>query len=151
MAKTCSLLSKKWATKPLQWVATLYHVTDLLNMGVETCGCVDILVWCWSVFHNIFKNSGYFLHEQWTCLSKSTQHCKGFVAYCISLTLTPQLYRNVSRTFYLRLCTVGKLDSWNVYKKGWNFFSPRSILHLNCHHRKSQVSVSLVSALFVVS
>src|ERR1700691_5702522 len=29
--------------------------------------------------------------------------------------------------------------------------APRSILHLNCHHRKSQVSVSLVSALFVVS
>src|ERR1700729_4575348 len=41
-----------------------------------------------------------------------------FLSCNISLTLAPQLYRNVSRTFYLRLCIVGKLDSGNVYKKG---------------------------------
>src|ERR1700683_1751073 len=34
-----------------------------------------------------------------------------FLSCNVSLTLAPQLYRNVSRTFYLRLCTVGKLDS----------------------------------------
>src|ERR1700734_2143369 len=34
-----------------------------------------------------------------------------FLSCNISLTLAPQLYRNVSRTFYLRLCIVGKLDS----------------------------------------
>ena len=90
------------------------------------------------------------LHSQgW--LSSDEEESYYFLSCNISLTLAPQLYRNVSRTFYLKLWIVGKLDSWNVYKKGWNFFSPRSILHLNCHHRKSQVSVSLVSALFVIS
>ena len=89
------------------------------------------------------------LHSQgW--LSSDEEESYHFLSCNISLTLTPQLCRNVSRMFYLRLWIVGKLDSWNVYKKGWNSFSPKSILHLYCHHRKSQ-SQSLVSALSVVS
>ena len=34
-------LSKQCATNPLQWVATLCHVIDFLNMVIRTCGCVD--------------------------------------------------------------------------------------------------------------
>ena len=43
-------------------------------------------MWCRSTFHNIFRDLRLFLLKQWTCLSKSAKHCKGFVAYCIMWT-----------------------------------------------------------------
>ena len=105
---------KKWATKPLQWVATLHHVTNLLNMGVGTCDCV--------CFHDIFKDLGYFLHEQWICLSKSAKHCKGFVAYCTSnnqLWTLRQCWRHALFHSLFTGWDFEKTQPWNRWGISW--------------------------------
>ena len=81
---TCTLPwpDQSWILAPCGQALTIALLQMSLVLAFLFTICILTWVWCWSTFHNIFKNLGYLLHDQWTCLSKSTKHCKGFVAYC---------------------------------------------------------------------